>query len=68
MLYFSFCTTSLEVNVSALIYRLFHADFSLIIGTNSVFTPMIKEKIFMKQSVRSADKLTFEIFVHKALH
>ena len=39
-----------DVILSAFIYRLFHEDFSLIIGDENV------------------DKITSEIFVHKALH
>ena len=40
-----------EVNLSALVYRQFHADFFSGIRTNVVFVPMIEGEIFMKQSV-----------------
>ena len=53
-----------EVNLSAFVYGLFHEDYSPIFGTNSEDW----REMFMKQSVNNADKLTFVIFVHKALH
>ena len=45
-----------EINLSAFVYRLYHQDFSPILGTN-----------FFHETVY-ADKLTSVIFVHKALH
>ena len=58
-----------EINLSALF-----SDCFMKISLQSseqiycVFVPTIGEKIFMKQSVNNADKLTSVIFVHKALH
>ena len=34
------CTKTTEVNVSAFVYKLFHKDFSPIIGTNFVETQL----------------------------
>ena len=43
------CTMIAEVNLSAFIYRLFHEDFSSIVGINPI--PMTEEKTVMKQPV-----------------
>ena len=42
-----------EVNLSVIVYRLFHEDFSPIIGTNFFFTFYSSDwrEVFMKQSV-----------------
>ena len=54
-----------EVNISVFIYKLFHEDFSSVVGTH---TADDWGKIFMKQSAENTDKLTSVIFVYKTLH
>ena len=52
------------VNLSAFVYRLFHEVF--LPSSERICSDDWKE-IFMKQPVNKYDKLTSDIFVHKAL-
>ena len=45
------CTKITEVNLSAFVYRLFHEDFSPIVGSNLIIWSDDWREIFMKQSV-----------------
>ena len=58
------CTQILEVNLSALIYRLFHEDFSSILRTNCIVLMIEEKKSSWNSLLINADKLSSEMCVY----
>ena len=61
-------TKIIEDNLSVFVYRLFHEDFSPIVGTNVDLNLFLRLERHLHEAESNTDKLPSVVFVPKALH